>query len=844
MNLRYVTRLVVLLLAVFAFAVLSFERTIAQDPPAAIREVITATCLDCHDSGSAEGNLDLENLTFDLSASKNFAQWVKIHDRVAAGEMPPADYGELPDDWRGEFTRHAAEALTSVNLAERRTTGRVQYRRINRIEYENTLRDLFGAAHLDVAGILPADNSAHGFDNVGAALDLSYVQMARYLQAANEALDRAMVLGPKPELQTWRLEALHNGRLSKVARKGKEAVVIDQYVGLLRQPNTAQTPWWFSKFSPPVDGHYRLRMKAFGFYWDRGKVKPAGETHVVSFQARFGSNVRTLASFDLPRTREEATVLDFTTLLKPGEQLQVRLETLDDRTKRGDMKLEDYSAPGVAIEWLEVAGPLIETWPPQSYTRLFGGLPSEPWTEKSGVKEPPLPTVVNGSGKRAKFEPAKRNKTILYHVVSETPKEDAARLIVSFATRAFRRPVQAAEIADIVSMVHAKLDQQYCFQEAMRVGFQAVLCSPEFLFLQEQPGRLDSHALASRLSYFLWNSMPDGQLMDLAADNQLGNPDVLRSQTERMLADPRSVRFVEDFTGQWLGLREITTTQPDEDLYPEFDQLLLDSMVAETHAYFTKMLEENLSLTHLVDSDFVMINGRLAELYEIPGVDGVTIRAVELPADSVRGGLLTQASVLKVTANGTTTSPVVRGAWVLDRILGRPAPPPPANVAAVEPDLRGTTTIRQQLSKHRDVAACGRCHQRIDPPGFALESFDVIGGYRDRYRSLGEGDTVDATFKGSRPVRYKLGLSVDCSGVASSGEIFNDIDDFRQILLKQEDQLARSLSEKLIVYATGAGIDFADRRAVDEILRQTKGENYPLRSLIHAVVQSDLFRTK
>jgi hypothetical protein len=272
--------------------------------------------------------------------------------------------------------------------------------------------------------------------------------------------------------------------------------------------------------------------------------------------------------------------------------------------------------------------------------------------------------------------------------------------------------------------------------------------------------------------------------------------------------------------------------------------LLLHSMVDETQAYFTKMLQDDLGASHLADSDFAMLNARLAELYEIPNVEGVDIRAVDLPDDSVRGGLLTQAAILKVTANGTSTSPVTRGAWVIDRLLGQPVPPPPPGIAAVEPDLRGTVTIREQLAKHRDNAACASCHRKMDPPGFALESFDVIGGYRDRYRSLGEGDTVDKTFKGNRPVKYKLGLPVDSSGVAPSGEPFSDVEEFRTILLGQEEQLARSLAVKLLVYATGAGVEFADREPFEAILAETKESEYGLRSLIHAIVQSETFQKK
>jgi hypothetical protein len=267
-------------------------------------------------------------------------------------------------------------------------------------------------------------------------------------------------------------------------------------------------------------------------------------------------------------------------------------------------------------------------------------------------------------------------------------------------------------------------------------------------------------------------------------------------------------------------------------------------MVKETKAYFTEMLRHDLNIEHVIDSDFVMINGRLAKLYDIPDVDGVNLRRVKLPDDSPRGGLLTQASFLKVTANGTTTSPVTRGAWVLDRVYGQPAPLPPSNVPAIEPDLRGTTTIREQLDQHRNIEACATCHRRIDPPGFALESFDVIGGWRDRYRSLGEGENANATFKDNRPVRYKLGLPVDTSGVAPDGQPFNDIHEFRQTLLSQKRQLARNLTERLLTYATGAGIQFADREVVEHILKETEESGHGLRSIIHAVVQNEVFQRK
>ncbi|MEM6365682.1 MAG: DUF1592 domain-containing protein, partial [Planctomycetota bacterium] len=519
-------------------------------------------------------------------------------------------------------------------------------------------------------------------------------------------------------------------------------------------------------------------------------------------------------------------------------------ETLDDRNKGRKRSMTDYVAPGVAVDWIEIQGPLFEEWPPTSHTALFGDLPMKRWTPETGLRQPQLPMVTSGVGKRATRVLAKQKDVIPMHVISQHPREDARRLLLRFANRAFRRPVHSNELTDIVDLVESKIDQECCFQEAMQVGFQAILCSPEFLFFNEKPGRLDAYALASRLSYFLWSSLPDDELLRLARDGSLLWPATLHEQTERMLNDSKASNFVDNFCGQWLDLRRITITQPDDELYPEFDQWLLDSMVEETKAFFAEMLKQDLSVTHLVDSDFAIVNQRLARHYELPGVDGVALRKVSLPEDSPRGGLLTQAAVLKVTANGTSTSPVTRGAWVLDRIYGQAAPLPPSNVPAIEPDLRGATTIREQLQQHRNDPACASCHRQIDPPGFALENFDVIGGWRDRYRSLGSGDAANVTFKDERPVRYKLGLPVDASGQAPDGTQFTDIHDFRMIMIAQKEQLARNIARRLMTYATGAEIQFADRASIEEVLRRSRDSDYGIRTLIHEVVQSECFQSK
>jgi len=376
-----------------------------------------------------------------------------------------------------------------------------------------------------------------------------------------------------------------------------------------------------------------------------------------------------------------------------------------------------------------------------------------------------------------------------------------------------------------------------------------LLTSPRFLFLDELPGRLDDWALASRLSYFLWSSLPDDALNQVAADGTLHEPAILRGQVERLLASPKSQAFVENFVGQWLELRQIDFTLPDKKLYPEFDDILKASMVSETQAFFSQLLRDDGKLNNFIHSDFLMLNRRIAEHYQIEGVSGEEFRRVPLPPGSHRGGVLTQASVLKVTANGSVSSPVLRGSWVMKRLLGEPLPPPPADVPAFEPDTRGATTIRMQLEKHRTLAACAACHSRMDPPGFALENFDVIGGWRERYRaergaSVEPGDVPKAKFRGRDIWEYRLGPAVDASGRLADGQEFENIDEFKRLLRQREEQVARNVTRNLLIYATGGGIQFADRDVVEKILARLKSQGGGLRTLVHEIVQSETFQYK
>jgi hypothetical protein len=360
---------------------------------------------------------------------------------------------------------------------------------------------------------------------------------------------------------------------------------------------------------------------------------------------------------------------------------------------------------------------------------------------------------------------------------------------------------------------------------------------------------LADDALANRLAYFLWNGPPDGQLRELAAGKKLRDPEVLKEEVERMLGSEKSQRFVADFLGQWLKLREIGLNDVDPGLYPESQKYLQDSMVDETRAYFRELIDRDLNATHLVKSDFAMLNGRLALHYGIEGVEGSQIRRVSLPPESPRGPFLTQASLLKITANGTTTTPVIRGAFVMDRLLGRPPSPPPEGVPGLEPDVRGATTIREQLDLHRNNQACAGCHLKFDPPGFALESFDVIGGERTRYRAIREGGEGNVAPRSKAFEKlgirggFKLGLEVDPSGTLLDGRSFRDVREFQNLIAKDTDGLLTNLARQFLVYSTGREVSFADRESVQQIVARTVAKGGGVRTLIHEIVRSDLFQT-
>jgi hypothetical protein len=424
-----------------------------------------------------------------------------------------------------------------------------------------------------------------------------------------------------------------------------------------------------------------------------------------------------------------------------------------------------------------------------------------------------------------------RNTNGQAELISADPKEAADTLLRQFANRAFRRPVSSEDVAPYVGMVHESLDAGSSLLDALRGGYRALLCSPRFMYLHETPGRLDDFALASRLSYFMWNSMPDGELLKLAGSGRLSDKSVLRSQVNRMLADPRGRSFVKDFAAEWLDLSLIDFTEPDRKLHPDFDIVVQQSMLGETHSFLQTLLDDNLSVGNLIDSDFTYLNSRLARYYDIDRVDTNELTRVSLRPEDHRGGLLTQGAILKVTANGTTTSPVIRGVWVAERLLGQHVPPPPASVPAIEPDIRGAKSIRDMLAKHRSQVSCASCHTKFDPAGFALENFDPAGQWRDSYAAFDRG-------------RRTRGIKIDASYELADGRRFESLDEFQKLIQAEPETLAKNVAEKMLTYGTGAPITFADRTALTEIAKQAAKSEYGFRDLLLAVIEHPVFLSK
>lgn len=769
-------------------------------PSVATRLFIDQHCVSCHEGAEAEAGLDLKSLSLDLADPDAAERWVRIYDRVHDGEMPPKDADKVDALFADEFLRSTGDWIEQHQRNVQQEVGRVRGRRLTRREIERSLHDLLGI-DIPLADQLPEEAKSAGFTTVADGQSMSHFQLARYLAVLDIALDEAWRRAfTDDDVYQREFSPKQIARRSEDKRTREPELRDDLAVtwssGLIfygRIPATAA----------PADGWYRFRVRVSGL--------KLPETGGVWSTVRTGPCVSTapllpwVASFEATAQPKEVHFdawlpKDHMLEIRPGDATLKKGKFSGGQVGTGEGESQDL--PGIAFHHITMEqihkGPNND----ELRRRLFGDL---------------------NVSQRSKKQPGL--------VKSESPDADVKRLLNTFARRAFRRPVSDEELQGYVGMSTAALAEDQDFATALRIGYRAILCSARFLYLTESPGPLDSHAIAARLGYFLTGGPPDDELSQLADAGSIRHNEILLKQVDRLLEGNGSRRFVEDFAAQWLDLDQIDFTEPDHKLYPDFDAIVEHSMLDETQTYLDTMLRDNLSVQHLIDSDFTFLDSRLARYYGIPDVTGGEFRRCELTPESHRGGVLTHGSILKVTANGSNTSPVIRGVWISERLLGVPIPPPPGNVPAIEPDIRGATTIREQLAKHRQQASCASCHVKIDPPGFAMENFDPSGRWRDRYLLISTG-------------KRGRGPEVDASDQMPDGQDFLDIDGFKSLVTRKPEKLAANVAEKMIVYGTGAAISFADRQAVEEIVEQVADKDYGFRSILHAVVAHEIFLSK
>lgn len=765
-------------------------------------------CLECHAGESPESGLNLEIFPFELDSPANFEKWVRIYDRVIAGEMPPQSNGSAAQH---PYLNTLYAHLRAAHQSQKGTV----FRRLNRQEYQNTINDLLGT-HLPLAERLPEDTESQEFNNIGEALGISMVQMQQYIDCATLALeevDRQVSREVEPTKIVASYADTQNAQqwLGKVWLKRDDGAVVffKNYgypTGMLREAATQK------------DGYYKVRVRGYAYQSDKPITFSIGATTFAR-----GLEQPTFGFYSLPPG--EPTTIEVTTWIPARYMIELTVYGITDRFALKSTPVAEYKGAGLAILDIELEGPLPRATNRNLRAELYAGLQREEIAPRNARER-----------NRTEYLPK-------FDLRLSEGRDELRAALRRMAEQAFRRPVSAEEIVPFFDLFEQELNKQATVDESLRTALVAILCSPDFLYLREKGPQLNDFEVATRLSYFLHRTTPDTTLLALAQTGKLNSDSELTSQVDRLIVDRKFERFINDFSHSWLQLADINFTNPDGKLYPEYDAYLQWSFLAETEAYLHYLIEANRDVSEMVESRFAMLNERLAEHYSLEGIAGPEIRKVDLPPDSVRGGLLSQGAILKVSANGTNTSPVVRGAWVTERIMGLSVPPPPPGIPGVEPDIRGASTLRELLDKHRSLDSCNGCHRILDPPGFALECFDPIGGWRDQFRTTDLGERVVKEILG-RKVQYKLGPKVDASGVLPSGERFANYVEFRRIVAENRKQLALALTTKLLTFATGREMGFSDRMEIDRIATESIKSGKGIRDMLKLVVSSEIFRSK
>lgn len=801
-----------------------------------IRPFLKTYCFDCHGAETQEADLRLDTLEDDFTKATSASTWIEVMDKINLGEMPPeASPSPATKDLAGITHWIAAE----LRQAERHSLGhggRVILRRMNRAEYTNTVRDLLHLSFLpgeSPSSVLPPDGTAEGFDKVSVALMLDPSLLDKYFEFAQRIADKAIVDGAPPfATETMRLEMedIANNRAIDYlcATPGIEcqekAIVLMQgstrSFGVMKYPGTRN--------EIPVNGMYRIRVRAWGERGTDGEPvimrvrqgHPSAdqqlllETEVtdqpeiyeivvprdpkcgeynISIVNQTGFQVTSRVGSEIRRQQQQAgTSKDYEKVMRLQSRQQMENLTWG---KPNPDAADTTKLRKLVVDWLECEGPLYDQWPPKSHETLF-------------------------------FR-------------GDNATEDEAYLrdmFTQFLPKAFRRPVTPDEIDKVVNLCVSELSAGESYHDAVRTGLISILCSPKFLYIvepstSEQNRELSDWELASRMSYFLWSSMPDEELFRLAESGELRKPGVLAAQVDRMLADEKSQGFVHGFGAQWLKTDEFRNFMPDANLYKEYDEALGEAMVGEVISFFHEVLRKEESALSFFDADWTMLNERLASFYGIEGVEGDEFRRVTLPDDSPRGGLLAMAGVAMRGSDGNRTKPVNRGVYVREVLFNDPPNPPPPNAGEVEPNIEGEKlTVRERLIQHQQIPSCAACHRTIDCYGMALENFNAIGAWRTNQ------DGEDFRGRNTPPI--------DATGTLPNGREFNNFVEFKSLLLQQKERFAHGLAEKMLTYALGRPVEPTDRPLIDRLSEQMQANDYKLTSLIHGVVASQAFQTK
>ena len=749
--------------------------TLGQAPPAAtarpvssfsaeVAPVLNKFCAGCHNPTKTKGGLNLAKYPDEGAVLKDLKTWQKVLDQIESRAMPPETAPQPSEGDAAKITRFLQSALSKANCTTTPDPGRVTLRRLNREEYNNTIRDLVGV-DFRPADDFPSDDVGYGFDNIGDVLTLPPLLMEKYLTAAEAIATEAVLADDKPRGPVRRFKG------ADLAKPGVNGHADDQG-GILFYSNAEISVEPF-----PKAGNYLLRVRAFG--------QQAGP-ELPKMELKVGGK---LAASFLVKAEENAPAVYQTKvhIIRGGGKFSVAFVNdayfpdNPDETKR-DRNLQ--------VEYLEVVGPLYS-----------------------------LPHDLPDSHKRILF----RRPNLNNH------REVAREVLQKFATRAYRRPATSAEVDRLVNLVDLVEKSGDRFEKGIQLAMQAVLVSPHFLFrveLETRPGApraLTDLELASRLSYFLWSSMPDDELLDLATKNQLRVGNNLDLQVARMLKDPKVKELVENFSGQWLQTRKLKLANPDRGRFTTFDEPLRLAMQREVELFFASIVHDDRAIGDFLHADYTFLNERLAKHYGIEGVKGDQFRRVPL-LDKRRGGVVTMASVLTVTSNPTRTSPVKRGKWILEEILGSPPPPPPPGVSDLPDDKKDVArgSIRSRMEKHRADPNCASCHAKMDPLGFALENFDAIGAYR----------TLDGKFP------------VDSSGLLPDGQAFKGPVELKAVLMTRIKPFSHALTEKMMTYALGRGLEYPDHCVVDKLSESLIRDGGQFSRLISGIVHSDPFQKR